>query len=313
MIDTGMSSGKCLLLGGLFSTLVQVSLGVICILALVIKRNNEIPRRDWDVWFLDVMKQGTHVLHYDAYSKSYLYSLHDIAIGSGFGHFANIFLSMFIAGTITDADECQWYCLTYVVDSTLGTFMNILLLRCFERCLLWCPGCTVLRFGDYGTPPQLLIWFPQLVVWMIIVVIAKILTMFLLFQFLAPLDVIISTVFKIFTGYPELELVTVMVIIPTIMNTVQFWVTDTFLKRKVEEEVRDSELDEELITGVCDCVLAVSHVARLLILLLYPIHVNIRRCAPLATTTRTGPGRQCAVAAVLAPPPRCTAHTAPPR
>jgi hypothetical protein len=69
MIDTGMSSGKCLLLGGLFSTLVQVSLGVICILALVIKRNNEVPRRDWDVWFLDVMKQGTHVLHYDAYSN----------------------------------------------------------------------------------------------------------------------------------------------------------------------------------------------------------------------------------------------------
>jgi hypothetical protein len=193
----------------------------------------------------------------NAYAKTELYLLRETAIGSGFGHFANIFLSMFIAGTITDADECQWYCLTYVVDSTLGTFMNILLLRCFERCLLWCPGCTVLRFGDYGTPPQLLIWFPQLVVWMIIVVIAKILTMFLLFQFLAPLDVIISTVFRIFTGYPELELVTVMVIIPTIMNTVQFWVTDTFLKRKMEEEVRDSELDEELITGVSDCVLAV--------------------------------------------------------
>jgi hypothetical protein len=182
----------------------------------------------------------------NAYAKTELYLLRETAIGSGFGHFANIFLSMFIAGTITDADECQWYCLTYVVDSTLGTFMNILLLRCFERCLLWCPGCTVLRFGDYGTPPQLLIWFPQLVVWMIIVVIAKILTMFLLFQFLAPLDVIISNVFSI-----------LMVIIPTIMNTVQFWVTDTFLKRKMEEEVRDSELDEELITGVSDCVLAV--------------------------------------------------------
>lgn len=51
-------SGKCSLLGGTFATLVQGALGLICISALVIKRNNEVPQRDWYVWFLDVMKQG---------------------------------------------------------------------------------------------------------------------------------------------------------------------------------------------------------------------------------------------------------------
>lgn len=175
------------------------------------------------------------------------------AIGSGFGHFANIFLSVFIAGIIADADECQWYCLTYMVDSTLGTFMNLVLLRCFELYMQRHPDCTVLRFGEYGNPPQLCICFPQLVVWMVIVIVAKIFTMLLLFQFLVPLDILISALFRIFDGHPELELVAVMIIIPTIMNTMQFWVTDTFLKRRAEEDVHDTELDEELITGVIDC------------------------------------------------------------
>jgi hypothetical protein len=53
-----MGTEECKLLGGMFSTLVQASLGAICVSALVIKRHNEVPQRDWYVWFLDVMKQG---------------------------------------------------------------------------------------------------------------------------------------------------------------------------------------------------------------------------------------------------------------
>jgi len=78
---------KCRLLGGAFASIVQGILGFICISALVIKRENEVPRRDWYVWFLDVNKQG---------------------IGASFGHFANIFLSVAIAEQLVDADECQW-------------------------------------------------------------------------------------------------------------------------------------------------------------------------------------------------------------
>ncbi len=32
---------------------------------------------------------------------------------------------------------------------------------------------------------------------------------------------------------PELELVLVMIVIPAVLNTVQFWITDTFLKQQV--------------------------------------------------------------------------------
>lgn len=173
------------------------------------------------------------------------------AIGSSFGHFSNIFLSVVIAGSLPEADECQWYCLTYVVDSTVGTFINIVLLKLFEHFMKRFPDCTVMNFGDYGNPPQLCVWFPQLIVWMCIVVIAKLLTLYMLFQFIFPLNDIISVVFSVFHDKPEIELVLVMIIIPTIMNTIQFWVTDTFLKKQVDDEVADSELDEELMSGVC--------------------------------------------------------------
>ncbi len=59
-----MSDDQCHLLGGTFSTLVQATLGILCVSALVIKRHNEVPQRDWFVWFLDMMKQGEDVRFY---------------------------------------------------------------------------------------------------------------------------------------------------------------------------------------------------------------------------------------------------------
>jgi len=53
-----MENEQCHLLGGVFSTLVQAVLAFLCVVALVVKRHNEVPQRDWYVWFLDVMKQG---------------------------------------------------------------------------------------------------------------------------------------------------------------------------------------------------------------------------------------------------------------
>lgn len=166
---------------------------------------------------------------------------------------------MFIAGSIENADECQWYCMTYIADSTFGTFFNILYLKTFEACMLkLLPDCTIMNFGEYGTPPQLCVWFPQLIVWMTIITVAKICTLYIVYQFIAPLNVILSYVFDVFNGQPELELIVVMIIIPTILNTVQFWITDTFLMKQPaqQENSRDGELDEGLITQVREYICA---------------------------------------------------------
>eukprot|EP01038_Epipyxis_sp_PR26KG_P009859 gene9859-13262_t len=226
-----MPHQQCQLLGGIFPVFIQACLGTVCIGTLVIKRQNEVPRREWYVWFLDVMKQG---------------------IGSSFGHFSNIYLSMLIAENITGADQCQWYCLTYIIDSVIGTSINLMFLHCFESTINKLE-CFSLKMGDYGDPPSIKIWIPQLIIWLTIVLITKMIILFTLFQLLHPLDTMIRYCFQIFSNQPQLELVMVMIIIPTILNTIQFWVTDTFLKRKTpqREESQESglnELDEEFLS-----------------------------------------------------------------
>lgn len=207
-------SAECHLLGGFFASFVQACLGVLCISALIIKRHNEVPKRDWYVWFLDVTKQG---------------------MGASFGHFANIFLSMIIASILDHADECQWYSLTFVVDSTIGTVLNLTFLRLFGLCMQRLPQCTIMNMGDYGDPPQLWIYIPQLLVWLLIVSFVKALTVLAMIPCLEQLNSFVRYLFRVFDGEPQLELVVVMIIIPTVLNTLQFWITDTFLMSHTDE------------------------------------------------------------------------------
>ncbi len=209
------SEDQCILLGGVFSAFIQACLAVICVGTLIIKRQNEVPKRDWFVWFLDVMKQG---------------------VGSSFGHFSNIFLSVIIAQSLTGGDECQWYCLTYVIDSTFGTFLNLMFLSCFEKVINHYQYATeYLNFGEYGDPPNLNIFALQLCIWLTIVILGKTIILFVLLQAIVPIDDAMSVVFRVFKGHPDVELVLVMIVIPGILNTLQFWVTDTFLKKQVTE------------------------------------------------------------------------------
>lgn len=164
-----------------------------------------------------------------------------IRIGASFGHFSNIYLSMIIADSKVSGDECQWYCLTYVMDSTFGTLLNLTFLYFFEELVRRNPvTCRVFSFGDYGNPPRLIIWIPQLLVWLCIVITGKATILLVIYQLLKPIGEIISALFKPLRRAPRVELVLVMIVIPTLLNTVQFWVTDTFLKRQPSSTAADS-------------------------------------------------------------------------
>jgi hypothetical protein len=255
---------QCQLLGGIFAAFIQGCLAVLCIGTLIIKRQNEIPRRDWYVWFLDVTKQG---------------------VGSSFGHFSNIFLSVIIAQSISGGDECQWYCLTYVTDSTIGTIFNLLFLYIFEKFVSHFPvQCSQMNFGEYGDPPQCSIFMPQLMIWLAIVIFGKIIILLSLVRFIDPIDQIMSAVFVVFRHNPRVELVMVMIVIPTILNTVQFWVTDTFLKRQDNVShsmlVPVTDLDEELISEVIENIFFVLY-----FLLLFFFYSLTRKWATMSLST----------------------------
>ncbi len=261
-----MTDKHCTIIAGPFATFIQACLALVCISILIIKRQQENPRREWFIWMLDVMKQG---------------------IGACFGHFSNIYLSVLIAASLASnlkhqssavppssattsiaaailaatnstssfpfdssntfattssssnaddsaGDECQWYCLTYLVDSSVGTLWNLLFLQVFECIVLPSPHLSrIFSFGDYGHPPQLNIFLAQLAVWLLIVLSGKLLIVLLLYQFIIPINSVMHYMFHSLQSQPELELVLVMIVIPAVLNTVQFWITDTFLKQQV--------------------------------------------------------------------------------
>lgn len=199
---------ECQLIQGGFALFIQFILGSLCIGTLVIKRLTEIPRRPWDIWSFDALKQG---------------------IGATFGHFANIILSVLLV-TDVPVDECQWYCLSYLVDATLGITMNLLLLTAFEWMLRHQPNCSHLKFGDYGDPPSIRLFIAQLSIWLTIVLFTKVVTYSIQLHYSIQLEALMAYLLSGVSEDPKLELVMVMIVIPMTVNSLQFWLTDMFLK-----------------------------------------------------------------------------------
>lgn len=74
----------------------------------------------------------------------------------------------------------------------------------------------------------------QLLSWLLIVSTSKIILAFIQLGFSTALQIIGSAILKPFKDTPKLKLLVVMIFVPIIMNSIQFWVQDNFLKHKKE-------------------------------------------------------------------------------
>lgn len=204
-----MASGGCYLLGDWFAVLIQIILGFIALTTLIVKRHYESPMRPFLVWFLDFFKQ---------------------CAGSTFGHFTNIFLAFLLTSRLIDADECQWYFLNYLADTTFGVIFNVSVLILIQKLSSHMPHPKFIKFGDYGTPISLYVWFIQLLIWLLIVFVGKLLILSMYLIFSESMNETMKVVFSIFKNRPKTELFIFMIIVPCFMNTLQFWIQDSFLK-----------------------------------------------------------------------------------
>ncbi|KAF1794026.1 Store-operated calcium entry regulator STIMATE [Phytophthora cactorum] len=171
---------------------------LIAIATLWYKRHVERPRRPLQIWLLDVGKQ---------------------MIGASAGHFMNLLVSIQMPPV---TDECAWYFLNFLSDCTLGMvsglFMN------------W---VNIQESGEYGNPPSYgcgrCNWrvagdhpllqghrgVPSLI------------------AAATPLGLFGELLFHSLRGYPFAELLLVMIVCPSFLNVVQFWIQTSFLKRDV--------------------------------------------------------------------------------
>eukprot|EP01016_Furgasonia_blochmanni_P024316 TRINITY_DN2620_c0_g1_i6.p1 TRINITY_DN2620_c0_g1~~TRINITY_DN2620_c0_g1_i6.p1 ORF type:complete len:214 (-),score=44.62 TRINITY_DN2620_c0_g1_i6:402-1043(-) len=145
------------------------------------------------------------------------------------------------------------YFVTIIFDTTVGVVICYIILKFLENIFMrfklkkFKSGNyfkeLIMRGGDddydeegnYKPRKKIVIdyvmWIIQLVLWNFIVFLSKIILYAIQFLSKRPLEIASDFVLGGLKTFPNLKLVIVMVIIPCVMNTVQFWVQDNFLKK----------------------------------------------------------------------------------
>ena len=224
--------GKCELLG-MFGFFIQFLLGVICFSVLVIKRQLESPKRSLLVWLLDISKQGISTLIL---------------------HFFNLFFA--VAVTSENEDQCVWYLNNVLLDGTIGVLFQWIFIRCLEI-LARKLKIEALTSGCYYSYEQneffentidYSIWASQMGIWCLISTISKSLIYIILNVCIDFFNKFGADILDHFKDNPKLELIFVMIVVPSIISCFQYWVTDNFLKESDESRIeRLSRGKEKLV------------------------------------------------------------------
>ncbi|CAI4216464.1 unnamed protein product [Parascedosporium putredinis] len=213
----------------------------------VYKRWRERPQRPVKIWFFDVSKQ---------------------VFGSVLVHIANVFMSMLTSGRFSfetadspigpmatmllrrDDDDyspnpCSFYLLNLGIDTTLGIPILIYLLR------LWTGVASLTRFGqppqsiqsgNYGDPPNWRWWLKQSLLYFCGLFGMKTVVLIILVLFPS-----ISRIGDWALGWTEgnekLQIFFVMMLFPLIMNALQYYIIDSFIKMQplIEHELIPGE------------------------------------------------------------------------
>lgn len=204
--------GNCQVLGDVFGLLVQGLLFAVVMASMLLKWRLEQPRRQFRIFALDSSKQ---------------------VVGAGAIHVMNLLCAMtFARGKEPVADECAWYWVNIMIDTTLGVLICYGFLKVTETVFGYDSG----HYGkkaetgiDWQSNPDYRKWAQQIGVWCIIVSLMKLVVVILMLLF-ASFWERVSVGATHWIRDRQLRLIFVMIVTPTLMNMFQFWVTDSFLK-----------------------------------------------------------------------------------
>jgi len=233
------NNGECQLLGP-FAILVQGALGSLALLSLVYKRWRERPQRPLKIWAFDASKQvfGTVLLH-----------------------LANLLMSMFSAGQLEvtlaatskyQPNPCSFYLLNLGIDTTIGIPILIIILRLFTAAALLTPlgnPPESIESGNYGSPPKAQWWFKQSIVYFLGLLGMKSCVL-LIFQLMPWIVQVGDWALRWTEGNEAIQIAFVMLIFPLIMNAFQYYIIDTFIKKRTPPDHEplpsdDGDADDE--------------------------------------------------------------------
>ncbi|RMZ73642.1 triose phosphate translocater [Pyrenophora seminiperda CCB06] len=228
-MDGEDGNGECNLLGD-FALLVQAALGLLAVSSLAVKRLRESPRRPMKIWFFDVSKQ---------------------VFGSVLLHLANVLMSMLSSGkfdvvtttgatpqyTVTDEqgkqpNPCSFYLLNLAIDTTIGIPILVMLLKILHAAFAHTPLANPpesIRSGNYGVPPRATWWLKQSIIYFLGLIGMKlcVLAIFALLPWIAWVG---DWALRWTEGNTALQIAFVMFVFPLVMNGLQYWIIDNFIK-----------------------------------------------------------------------------------
>lgn len=218
----------CSVIAGPFAIAMQGVLFSVTVAVLVYKKHTEGGSRTWFEFCLDGSKQFA---------------------GAGWIHVANMLCAVFFAKQLHGVDGCTWYAANIIIDDTLGVFVELCLLQGAQRLLQAIGIKSLIKLLEsgayYDDDRRFLPWnyAGQLALWLLIVTAMK-LSMVALMQALPVLVKAHNYLLSPLAESPKSKLFVVMIIVPCAMNSVQFWLTDNFIKKK-ESAGADASQDED--------------------------------------------------------------------
>ncbi|KAH6853852.1 vacuolar membrane protein-domain-containing protein [Chaetomium sp. MPI-CAGE-AT-0009] len=233
---------ECSLLGP-FAIFVQLALGALALLSLVYKRWRERPQRPVKIWFFDASKQvfGSVLVHGANVFMSLLTSgKFSIEVDAGAVAAGGVVRRM-VGGLMGRGEEevyvpnpCSFYLLNLGIDTTLGIPILIVIVRVLTRLVAHTPlgnPPESIQSGYYGTPPNAWWWLKQSLIY---------------FCGLMGMKVVVLIIFMAFPWLPhvgdwalgwtegneKLQIVFVMMLFPLIMNALQYYIIDSYIKKQ---------------------------------------------------------------------------------
>jgi hypothetical protein len=222
---------QCLVLPGIYGLFVQALLFACCAGILYMKKKREDAKMgQWArtnlEFVLDSAKQFS---------------------GCAWLHVLNLMFAS-LQDAMLQGDQCSWYWINIMVDTTLGTAVEYFLLQ-VATAVIKKRGSTDFQTGEYKVEDGQVVmsnFVKQLTVWLIIVSCMKIMMGIVMFLFSGPLLAIAGFVLHPFVQAPALKLLVVMIFFPIIMDGFQLWVTDNFIKKRTHSPVQGDAKDEEV-------------------------------------------------------------------
>eukprot|EP00571_Detonula_confervacea_P002354 CAMPEP_0172314034 /NCGR_PEP_ID=MMETSP1058-20130122/21514_1 /TAXON_ID=83371 /ORGANISM="Detonula confervacea, Strain CCMP 353" /LENGTH=282 /DNA_ID=CAMNT_0013027791 /DNA_START=215 /DNA_END=1060 /DNA_ORIENTATION=- len=212
-----------------FTGFVQAMLALFALASLWIKRTQEKPQRKFLTWFLDVSKQ---------------------AFGAFYAHVLNMIISAVIAGNVRSGntldDECAWYAINYVIDTTLGLVITIVFLDWLERLANHFNWVALKNSGVYVGREGICHWVWQMLAWIVILSLVKVIICIFMWLFSAPLAYVGAVLFAPLQSNIRFELLFVMIFFPGVLNIVYFWITDSYLKAGKEHAAAHHDDEKEM-------------------------------------------------------------------